>query len=233
MKTLEAAGADIIELGVPYSDPLADGPVIQRASMRALKHQVTILDCIRTAKQARLAGVQIPFVLFGYFNPILQLGLDTFFNLLNEHDIDGIIIPDLPVEEASEVATLARNHNIHLIPLIAPTSRDRISTIVDGASGFVYCVSSLGVTGMRSDFYAGIDQFLADVREATDLPIAVGFGISSKEQAIQLAPKCDGIVVGSAIVNKIESVIEQLTGEVQAQREALENIEQFVRQLKV
>ncbi len=233
IKTLESAGADIIELGVPYSDPLADGPVIQRASMRALQHQVTILDCIKTAKQARLAGVKIPFVLFGYFNPILQLGLETFFNLLNENDIDGIIIPDLPIEEASEVARLARRHNIHLIPLIAPTSRDRIGMIVNDASGFVYCVSSLGVTGMRSDFYSGIDQFLADVREATDLPIAVGFGISSKEQATQLSPKCDGIVVGSAIVNKIESVIEQLTGNEQDQREALENIDQFVRQLKV
>jgi tryptophan synthase alpha chain len=116
LKHLEAAGADLVELGVPYSDPLADGPVIQRASQRALQHQVSILDCIQVAKRAREAGVTIPFVLFGYFNPILQLGLHSFFELLAEHEISGVIIPDLPVEEASEVATLALKYNIHFIP---------------------------------------------------------------------------------------------------------------------
>jgi tryptophan synthase alpha chain len=233
LKQLQLAGADIVELGVPYSDPLADGPIIQRASQRALLHEVSIIDCIRTAKRAREAGVTIPFVLFGYFNPVLQLGLETFFKMLNEHDISGIIIPDLPVEEASEVGMLATQHNIHLIPLVAPTSKDRVAKIVASASGFVYCVSSLGVTGMRADFHSNIDQFLDEVREATSLPIAVGFGISKREQAQQLAPKCDAIVVGSAIVNKIESVLPLLEGDASQKNDGLLQIQQFVRELKV
>jgi tryptophan synthase alpha chain len=230
---LQAAGADIIELGVPYSDPLADGPVIQRASQRALTHQVTILDCIAAAKQARAKGVTVPFVLFGYFNPILQLGLERFFALLADHDISGMIIPDLPVEEAGAVSALALQHNIHLIPLVAPTSRDRIAKIVEQARGFIYCVSSLGVTGMRSDFYEGIEQFLADVRRASDLPIAVGFGVGRREQVEQLAPLCDAVVVGSAIVNQVESVLPGLQADEAARAEALLQIQQFVRQLKV
>ncbi len=233
LKQLQLAGADIVELGVPYSDPLADGPVIQRASQRALRHEVSIIDCIRVAKRARAEGVKIPFVLFGYFNPVLQLGLEPFFEMLVEHEISGIIIPDLPVEEAVEVAALASKHQIHLIPLIAPTSKDRISKIVDGASGFVYCVSSLGVTGMRADFYAGIDQFLAEVSEATELPIAVGFGISTREQAQQLAPKCDAVVVGSAIVHQIESVLPLLEGNEAEKQDGLLQIQKFVRELKV
>jgi tryptophan synthase alpha chain len=233
LKHLEAAGADLVELGVPYSDPLADGPVIQRASQRALQHQVSILDCIQVAKRAREAGVTIPFVLFGYFNPILQLGLHSFFELLAEHEISGVIIPDLPVEEASEVATLALKHNIHFIPLIAPTSKDRIAKIVEQARGFIYCVSSLGVTGMRSDFYEGIDEFLNDVRKASDLPIAVGFGISTREQALSLAPKCDAVVVGSAIVHQIESVLEHLSGSDEDKQIGLQKIEAFVKELKV
>lgn len=233
LKELQAAGADIVELGVPYSDPLADGPVIQRASQRALQHEVTIVDCIRAAKQARAEGVTIPFVLFGYFNPILQLGLQTFFEMLAEHEISGVIIPDLPVEEAGEVAGYAKQFDIHLIPLVAPTSRDRIATIVEQARGFVYCVSSLGVTGMRSDFYSGIDGFLDDVRKATDLPIAVGFGISTREQAMMLSSKCDGVVVGSAIVQQIESVLHQLTDDEEAQTQGLLQIREFVSLLKV
>lgn len=231
LKELEAAGADIIELGVPYSDPLADGPVIQRASSRALKHSINIGDCIGSARRARDAGVTLPFILFTYFNPILQYGLERFFAALRDNDISGIIVPDLPIEEDAPVRELALRFDIHLIPLVAPTSRDRIRRIASEAAGFVYCVSSLGVTGVRSEFYSGIDEFLADVRASTGLPLAVGFGISSSEQVRQLADKCDGVVVGSAIVRKIEEV-QPLLESAAGREQGLARIRDFVAALK-
>lgn len=228
---LEEAGADIVELGVPYSDPLADGPVIQSSSMRALRHRVTVVDCIRTAKKARERGVRLPFILFTYYNPVLQLGLDKAFQLMEENDISGIIIPDLPIEEDDQARELAQKHGIHLIPLVAPTSNERIRKITAKASGFIYCVSSLGVTGVRSDFYSGIDDFLGAVRASTPLPIAVGFGISTHEQFARFAEKCDAVVVGSAIVRKIEEAGPMLA--LPAQKEqGLALIREFVRQLK-
>jgi tryptophan synthase alpha chain len=231
IKELEAAGAAMVELGVPYSDPLADGPVIQRASQRALVHRVTILDCIRAAKTARAEGVNLPFILFTYYNPALQLGLDAFFQLLRENDISGVIIPDLPMEEDEEARTLSRQYNIHLIPLVAPTSNARIAEIAAHADGFVYCVSSLGVTGVRSEFFHGIDDFIETVRSATDLPIAVGFGISNREQFAQFASRCDGVIVGSAIVRKIEEVLPLLDSE-ETRSNGLLQIRDFVRELK-
>ncbi|MFC3769332.1 tryptophan synthase subunit alpha [Paenibacillus sp. GCM10012303] len=231
MRELETAGADIVELGVPYSDPLADGPVIQRASERALKHNITILDCIRIAKEAREHNVSLPFILFTYYNPVLQVGLERFFELLAEHDISGVIIPDLPFEENGPVKALSDRFNIHLIPLVAPTSEDRIVKIVSSASGFIYCVSSLGVTGVRSDFFSGIDEFLATVRRSTDLPIAIGFGISSSEQFVHFSKSCDGVVVGSAIVRKIEEATPLLLSE-SSRSDGLVQVREFVRQLR-
>jgi tryptophan synthase alpha chain len=231
LRELELAGADIVELGVPYSDPLADGPVIQRASERALRHRISILDCIRTARKAREQGVNLPFILFTYFNPVLQLGLERFFELLRDHDISGVIIPDLPIEESGPVQALSKQYEIHLIPLVAPTSEARISKIVSEAAGFVYCVSSLGVTGVRSEFYSGVDDFLAAVRRSTTLPIAVGFGISSSEHFAHFAKLCDGVVVGSAIVRKIEETIP-LLADPSARTEGLLQIREFVRQLR-
>lgn len=231
LQELEQAGADIVELGVPYSDPLADGPVIQRASERALLHRVTILDCLRIASEARERGVQTPFILFTYYNPVLQLGLERFFDLLREHDISGIIIPDLPFEENGPVKALSVRYNIHLVPLVAPTSDDRIAKITGDAAGFIYCVSSLGVTGERSDFYSGIDDFLAAVRRSTELPIAVGFGISSREQVEKFSASCDGVVVGSAIVRQIESAAPLLLDEAK-RAEGLAQVGAFVRNLK-
>ncbi|MFF2908119.1 tryptophan synthase subunit alpha [Paenibacillus sp. NPDC057934] len=228
---LEAAGADILELGVPYSDPLADGPVIQRASTRALRGQVNIRTCMETALQARQAGSQLPFILFTYYNPVLQMGLDTFFAELDAHEISGLIIPDLPIEEAEEMRRRSRAAGINLVPLVAPTSSERIARIVNGASGFVYCVSSLGVTGERSSFHEGVDAFIQSVREATDLPVAVGFGISTGEQVARFAKICDGVVVGSAIVRKVEDVIPLLDNPVTRQ-EGLLQIREFVAQLK-
>ncbi|MBW7460109.1 tryptophan synthase subunit alpha, partial [Paenibacillus sepulcri] len=196
IQSLEAAGADMIELGVPYSDPLADGPVIQRASERALKNgKVTLADCVQVAETARQAGVQIPFILFSYFNPILQFGLEPFFRFIVDKVISGLIIPDLPIEEDGEVRSMAEQANIHLIPLVAPTSHDRVARIASKARGFVYCVSSLGVTGVRADFHQGIDEFLATVRNNSSVPIAVGFGISSREQVERFGKQADGVIV--------------------------------------
>lgn len=231
IQQLELAGADMIELGVPYSDPLADGPVIQRASQRALEHGISILDCIGAATRARELGVKLPFILFTYYNPILQLGLDRFFQLLAENDISGMIIPDLPYEEDQEVRMLSEQYNIHLIPLVAPTSNERIRQISAKAVGFVYCVSSLGVTGVRTQFYEGIDQFLQTVRESTKLPIAVGFGVSTNEHYRAFAEKSDGVIVGSAIVRTIEEVLPLLRNPA-TKAEGLQFIYNFVRQLK-
>lgn len=228
---LEAAGADIVELGVPYSDPLADGPVIQRASARALRGEVHLRTCMETALKARQAGSKLPFIIFSYYNPILQMGLDTFFSELITHDISGLIIPDLPIEESDEMRRRSREAGVNLIPLVAPTSSERIEKIVSGASGFIYCVSSLGVTGERSSFHADVESFIASVRQATDLPIAVGFGISTGEQVARFSRICDGVVVGSAIVRKIEDVIP-LLDDPTTRNEGLLQIREFVAQLK-
>ncbi len=231
IRKLEEAGADILELGVPYSDPLADGPVIQRASGRALEHGITITECIQVAADARAAGVKLPFILFTYYNPVFQLGLKPFFELLRGKGISGLIIPDLPLEEDEELRAMAEQENIHLIPLVAPTSRERIAQITGRARGFIYCVSSLGVTGVRSDFHAGIDSFLNDVRQSTDLPIAIGFGISSREHVERFSQQCDGVVVGSAIVKRIEEALPLLESPDQREQ-GLEQIREFVQELK-
>ncbi|WP_042203278.1 tryptophan synthase subunit alpha [Paenibacillus camerounensis] len=228
---LEAAGADILELGVPYSDPLADGPVIQRASSRALRGKVHLRTCMETALKARQNGSKLPFILFTYYNPVLQMGLDTFFAELDAHEISGLIIPDLPVEESEEMRIRSREAGVNLIPLVAPTSSERIERIVSGASGFVYCVSSLGVTGERSTFHSGVDEFIASVRRVTDLPVAVGFGISTSEQVERFSQICDGVVVGSAIVRKVEEVIP-LLDDPATRSDGLLQIREFVAQLK-
>lgn len=231
IKTLEEAGADMVELGVPYSDPLADGPVIQRASERALQHAVTLKDCIELGSRLRQQGVKLPLILFTYYNPIYQFGLHAFFELLKQHDISGLIVPDLPIEEDQELRQLAERNNIHLIPLVAPTSNERVTRITKQAKGFVYCVSSLGVTGERSDFHAEIDQFLNLVRSASDVPIAIGFGISSREQVARFEQKCDGVIVGSAIVRTIESNVPLLRDPA-TKAEGLANIHRFVAELR-
>lgn len=232
IQALEDAGADMVELGVPYSDPLADGPVIQRASERALLNgSVSVDDVIQVADNARNAGVKLPFILFTYYNPVLQYGLERFFQLVIEKGISGLIIPDLPIEEDSEVRAMAENANIHLIPLVAPTSNDRVARIASKARGFVYCVSSLGVTGVRADFHKGIEEFLSTVRGATSLPIAVGFGISSREQVARFEKQADGVIVGSAIVRKIEEVVPLLQS-ADTKQDGLAQIREFVQALK-
>jgi tryptophan synthase alpha chain len=233
IRELEAGGADIIELGVPYSDPLADGPVIQQSSGRALLNKITIFDCIQVARKCREQGSELPFILFTYYNPVLQVGLDRFFRLLSENEVSGIIIPDLPIEENAEVHALSVQFNIHLIPLVAPTSNDRIAKIAKNAAGFIYCVSSLGVTGTRTEFHKGINDFIANVKSLTDLPVAVGFGISNREQVARFSQICDGVVVGSALVRKISETLPQLQSKSAAdKKQGLLQIRDFVRELK-
>jgi tryptophan synthase alpha chain len=233
VQAAEEAGADMIELGVPYSDPLADGPVIQRASERALRHRIGLADCVAVASKARSLGVKLPFILFTYYNPVLQMGLDRVFSLLKENDISGIIIPDLPYEEDGEARARAEEAGIHLIPLVAPTSEARVERIASRARGFVYCVSSLGVTGVRSTFHEGIDAFLAAVRKAASVPICIGFGISSREQAERFAKTCDGVVVGSAIVRQVEEALAQLTSADPGERSAgVAAVRDFIAGLK-
>lgn len=233
VQAAEAAGAHMIELGVPYSDPLADGPVIQRASERALKNRISLIDCMTVASKARSLGVQMPFILFTYYNPAYQLGLERFFELLKEHGFSGVIIPDLPLEEDAETRAIAETSGIHLIPLVAPTSEARVEKIASQAKGFVYCVSSLGVTGVRSTFHEGIDSFLSTVRKAASVPICVGFGISSREHAERFAGQCDGVIVGSAIVRQVEEALPLLTSENTSERtEGLKTIQDFIAGLK-
>lgn len=233
VQAAEAAGAHMIELGVPYSDPLADGPVIQRASERALKNRISLTDCIEVASKARSRGVKMPFIIFTYYNPALKLGLERFFGLLKDNGFSGAIIPDLPMEEDGEAKALAEEAGIHLIPLVAPTSESRVERIVSRASGFVYCVSSLGVTGVRTSFHEGIDAFLAAVRKASNVPICVGFGISSREQAERFAGQCDGVIVGSAIVRKVEEALPLLVSDRTEDKEAgVAAVREFIAGLK-
>lgn len=230
MLQLQRSGANLIELGVPYSDPLADGPVIQQASIRALNNNVTILDVIGLANQAKEAGIGIPLILFTYYNPLLQAGLENLFPLMSKSGIEGIIVPDLPVEESDKVRFHCEQHNIHYIPLVAPTSQERIGPIVERASGFVYCVSSLGVTGQRKNFYGDIEEFLLKVRDNTHLPIIVGFGISDNNQYRRFSELSDGIVVGSAIVHTVEEnlgLLKQPT----TYSQGINNISEFIAHL--
>lgn len=228
LHALEKAGADAVELGVPYSDPLADGPVIQRASQRALQQGVRLRDVIRLGEEVRQEGLTIPLILFTYYNPVLQNGVERIFTALEHAGFDGVIIPDLPHEESGEVRKFAELHSLAYIPLIAPTSKHRIEKVVQQATGFVYCVSSLGVTGERTHFYSDLDQFLATARTFSSVPLCVGFGVRSPEQVDELNRIADGVIVGSALIRRIEELYESDLSE----EEMIERLCAYFRQLK-
>jgi tryptophan synthase alpha chain len=193
------AGADLIELGIPFSDPTAEGPVIQGANLRALSGGVTtdkVFDLVRKLRQK----VTIPMVFMTYANVVFSYGSEKFVSTCKEIGIDGIILPDIPYEEKGEFDDVCKKYDIDLVSLIAPTSHDRISMIAKDANGFVYCVSSLGVTGTRTEITTDIGAMVKLVKDAKDIPCAVGFGISTPEQAKNMAEKADGVIVGSAIV---------------------------------
>lgn len=206
-QALEQAGADLFELGVPFSDPLADGATVQRASERALANGVSLTSTLETAQRIRAAGVRAPLVLMGYINPFLQYGLERLCAEAASVGIDGLIVPDLPPEEALECQRACRAHGLDLICFVAPTTPDeRIAQIAQIASGFLYCVSLTGVTGARRELWSGLPDFLARVRRFTNLPLVVGFGISTPEHVRQVGASADGAIVASALINLIESL---------------------------
>ncbi|MGZ0086116.1 tryptophan synthase subunit alpha [Caldibacillus thermoamylovorans] len=207
---LQDAGADVLELGVPYSDPLADGPTIQRAAARALAGQMTLPKAIHLVAEMRKKGVKIPIIIFTYYNPVLQLGEESFFALARENGADGVLIPDLPFEESAPLRRLGERFGLPLISLVAPTSKQRIERIASAAEGFLYCVSSLGVTGVRETLPETLGDFLGEVKRHSRVPVVVGFGVSTPEQVAVLKRECDGVVVGSALVQKVEQLLERL-----------------------
>ena len=196
---MEEAGADLIEIGIPFSDPIAEGVVIQEANERALAAGCTtdkLFDMVRRARQK----VTVPMVFLTYLNPIYTYGKEQFMKRCRECGIDGIIVPDMPYEEKGELAGVCEEYGVDIISLIAPTSKERVRMIAGEAKGYIYCVSSLGVTGMRSEIKTDIAGMVKLVRETTEIPCAVGFGISTPEQARKMAEVSDGAIVGSAIV---------------------------------
>jgi len=219
----QEAGVDIMELGIPYSDPVADGPVIQMASETALQNGVNIDMIFGMVKELR-KSTEIPLVIMAYYNSVFRYGNEKFISGCKDAGVDGLIVPDLPYEERGILAGFADEAGIDLIPLVAPTSEDRIKTIASKAKGFVYCVSTMGVTGRRSALSEELGTFMEKVRENTDLPLAIGFGISGAEAAANVKGLCDGVIVGSAIIEKI--------GEGEAKGDSLSEVIPFIRELK-
>ncbi len=210
LEGMPSAGADIIEIGVPFSDPMADGPAIQAASQRALKHGTKISDVLESVKSFRDIEPDTPIVLMGYYNPIYHYGAQEFAQDAAAAGVDGVIVVDLPPEEAEELNVHLRANNLHMIFLAAPTSSDeRLPAILEHASGFLYYVSITGITGTRTADEDVVKNAVARLRKQTDLPIAVGFGIRNPESAGSIASHCDAAVVGSAIVEIIAKDVEK------------------------
>ncbi len=222
---LEAAGADLIELGIPFSDPTAEGEVIQSANMRALQNKITTDDIFAMVDELQ---VRVPLVFMTYANIVFSYGTEKFAKQCCKVGISGVILPDIPFEEKHEFAKVFEKHNVDFISLIAPTSQERIKMIAKEAKGFVYCVSSLGVTGVRQNITADIDCMVALVREVSDIPVAIGFGISTPKQAKAMAQKADGVIVGSAIMKLVEThgenSVEAVRQYVQGMKKSIRNI---------
>lgn len=208
---MDKNGATIVEIGVPFSDPLADGPVIQNAYTKALNEGTKLKEVFDVIKMLRKKS-EIPVVIMVYFNIVYCKGIERFLIEAEEAGVDGLIVPDIPLEERGELNKVCTNHNIYLIPLVARTSRDRIAKIVRGAKGFVYCVSTNGTTGERTELDSGTIEYLEEVKKIVDIPMCIGFGISSKEVVSEIKDHCDGVIVGSSIVKRMakgqENVIE-------------------------
>lgn len=218
---MEGAGADLIEIGLPFSDPIAEGIVIQEANERALAAGCTtdkLFDMVRRLRRT----VKVPLVFLTYINPVFTYGKDRFMKACSDSGIDGLIIPDMPFEEKGEIIEVCREYGIELISLIAPTSNERIKMIAGEAEGFIYCVSSLGVTGVRADISTDIEAMVSLVREVSSVPIAVGFGIYDPSQAASMAALSDGAIVGSAIVKMVGA----------EGRECIGSVADYVRRMK-
>jgi tryptophan synthase alpha chain len=195
------AGADLIELGIPFSDPLADGPTIQHSTQLALENGTSVARCLEMTAQLRAGGITQPLLLMGYYNPILAYGVGRFVADATQAGADGLIVPDLPPEEAGELEGHCRDHGLGLVFLVAPTSTpERLALVAAHSTGFLYLVSLAGVTGARAQLASDLEEFVGRVRAVTTLPLAVGFGISTPLQASQVGSLADGVIVGSALI---------------------------------
>ena len=221
VRAAAANGADLIELGIPFSDPTAEGPVIQGANIRALAGGVTTDKIFEMVKRLR-KDLSVPMVFMTYANVVFSYGSEKFISICNEIGIDGLILPDLPFEEKEEFLPICHKYGVDLISLIAPTSDNRIAMIAKEAEGFIYIVSSLGVTGTRSEITTDLDSLVSKVRQNTDVPCAIGFGISTPEQAAKMAALSDGAIVGSAIIKIIEKY----------GKDAAEPVGKYIRSMK-
>lgn len=226
--SLAGAGADIIELGMPFSDPMADGPAIQLANQRALANGMTLNKTLDQVEQFRKTDDATPVILMGYYNPIYHMGVRSFLDRADEAGVDGLIVVDLPSEEDDELCHPARAQGIDWIRLATPTTNDdRLSTIMKNASGFVYYVSIAGITGTASAQHADVQAALSRIRRQTDLPLAVGFGIKTAEQVKQTGQYSDAVVVGSAIINIVRECAETQAGK----KQTVEKVSAFVNEL--
>jgi len=201
IEAIAGAGADLIELGVPFSDPLADGPTIQNSTHIALEKGISVRACLELTAELRRRGVRQPFLLMGYVNPILAYGVERYAADAAESGADGLIVPDLPPEEAETLEAACRNHGLALVYLVSPASPpERVALVARRTEGFLYLVSLTGVTGARSELPAGLAEFIARVRQVACTPLAVGFGISTPQQARLVGQLADGVIVGSALI---------------------------------
>lgn len=215
------AGADVVELGVPFSDPVAEGITIQNASKRALDNGATLKKIFELVKKLR-EKTDKPLLLMMYLNSIYGFGTERFFKCCKENGIDGVIVPDMPFEEKNEVQPYAKDNDVYSISLVTPTSKDRIKKIAEEAEGFLYCVSSTGVTGVRSEFSTDFDEFMGIIKEHAKIPCAIGFGISNSEQAKTMSDYSDGVIVGSSIVKIVEK----------EKQNSINSVSEFVKKLK-
>lgn len=223
VKAMVENGADLVELGIPFSDPTAEGPVIQGANLRALSGGVTTDDVFELVRQLREEdGLTVPMVFMTYANVVYHYGTEKFLSKAAEVGMQGLILPDVPFEEKEDFDPACKKYGLELVSLIAPTSHDRIKTIAAEANGFVYCVSSLGVTGMRNTITTDVGAMVKLVKAAKEIPACIGFGISNAETARKMAQSADGVIVGSAIVKLIGQYGE----------EAVPFVAQFVREIK-
>jgi tryptophan synthase alpha chain len=209
IRAMVDAGADGFEIGIPFSDPIADGPTVQHTSQVALANGTTLADCIALVTRLRESGVTVPFMLMGYFNPVIKYGIERYVADCAAAGVDGFIIPDLPIEESDRMLALCREHDRDLIFMVAPTSTERrLELIGERGSGFVYCVSVKGVTGARESIAEGLGGYLDNLRRYTDLPLIVGFGISTPAHVREVGEHADGVIVASAMINYLNTLPE-------------------------
>jgi tryptophan synthase alpha chain len=210
IRSLVDAGADLVEIGVPFSDPLADGSAVQSTGQAALENGTTPADCIELVRDLRAEGVTVPLLLMGYYNPMLKYGIDRWVNDCAAAGVDGFIVPDLPGEESDTLRNACQQHGLDLIFMVAPTSTDaRLQMAGEKGSGFLYCVSVTGVTGARENLSSTLGEYIAHIRSHTDLPLAIGFGISKPDHVAAVGKIADGAIVGAALIHAINEVADE------------------------